>query len=252
MRITPLLMWLVSSPRATLVAGVGYTVPRTPGKRNHPTTKRSLILGSLRIPPPGPHDPRNLATRVKGLDSELPGGLRPSLFRVNFRSGHGAPTCTLSAHSVLWGGKISSRVCGVLAGLIRPASDVELVPLPRRQGVRDPVPRSQMLYRICGVDPPSYPGLLTCLGCARPTGVMQGLIAPSVLRPRLDRLFALPRHRAGRNIARPVLGGVCTTSMSGWQHRGECRMEYRHPTRNSNCRCAARRPISASATPPAA
>jgi hypothetical protein len=58
-----------------------------------------------------------------------------------------------------------------------------------------------MLYRICGVGTPSYPGLLTCLGSARPTGVMQGLIAPSVLRPRLGRLFALPRHgRAGTSL----------------------------------------------------
>jgi hypothetical protein len=46
----------------------------------------------------------------------------------------------------------------------------------------NPLPRRQMLYRICGVGTPSYPGLLMCLGSARPTSVIQGLIAHSILR----------------------------------------------------------------------
>ena len=58
-----------------------------------------------------------------------------------------------------------------------------------------------MLYRICGVDTPSYPGLLAFVGSARPTGVVQGLIAPSVLRPRLDRQVARDRRgRAGTSL----------------------------------------------------
>jgi hypothetical protein len=71
-----------------------------------------------------------------------------------------------------------------------------------------------MLCRICEVGTPSYPGLLKCLGSARPTGVMQGLIAHSVLRAPRGRLLGPARQR----LARSSLGrfwAAFTTNMSG-------------------------------------
>jgi hypothetical protein len=71
-----------------------------------------------------------------------------------------------------------------------------------------------MLYRICGVNTPSYPGFLRYLGSARPTGVMPGLIAHSVLRAPRGRLLGAARQR----LARSSLGrlwAVFIMNMSG-------------------------------------
>ena len=59
--------------------------------------------------------------------------------------------------------------------------------------------RSQMLNRICRVAMLSYPGPAMCLSSARPTRVMRGLIAHSVLRHPPGRLLGSARQRLARS-----------------------------------------------------